>query len=575
MFNEKVLAASRKQGEETQAGYEKMLGKFGDKAPARAKAPKTASGIPIKPVYFPHDLEDLDSEAIGAPGQFPFTRGNLPAQYQFMNWANQPVIGYGLPEHTRERMDTLSARGMTGYFGQKFYNLVYDLVSHEGLDPDHPAARGRVGQCGMAVYSKQDMARLFDGMDLRQMNVIHITYYQVVAAFAQYLALAEEWGVPADELRGNTMNWYHQSAYVGMSAFAPENGHKLAVELINYCTREMPRWNTTNFFCYGIEEAGGTAVQEIGFMLAYGIDLVRACMASGLTADQALLRVGFQVSQANDFFEEICKVRALRRIWATTMRDKFGANDPRSMHVRIHCHTSGVSLTSQQPLVNLIRTSLHTLGAALSGVQAMEVSAYDEALGIPTEESATLALRAQQVIQEETNVTSVTDPLAGSYFVESLTDDIAKAALELADEVEAQGGYIEAQKNGWIRREVEASAERWREEVTSGERRIVGLNCYEEEEEAEPQVFEYPEEVERVAVERVKELRASRDAAKYNDAMVAFTDKAEAFAKTEHKDLGNTGLLEAATAAARADATTGEIMGVLKKALGWSAPHEY
>ena len=174
MFDEKTLAASRKHAEETQAGYNKMLGKFGDKAPVRATAPTTASGIPIKNVYHPHDLEGLDHDAIGAPGQFPFTRGNLPAQYQFMNWANQPVIGYGLPEHTRERMDTLSARGMTGYFGQKFYNLVYDLVSHEGLDPDHPAARGRVGQCGMAVYSKQDMARLFDGMDLRKMNVIHI-----------------------------------------------------------------------------------------------------------------------------------------------------------------------------------------------------------------------------------------------------------------------------------------------------------------------------------------------------------------------------------------------------------------
>ncbi len=575
MFDDSTLSKSKAAAEQQQAGYNKMLERFGDAAPQRATAPKTGSGLPIKNAYFPHDVAHIGHDQIGAPGQFPFTRGNLPAQYQFMNWANQPVIGYGLPEHTRERMDTLSAQGMVGYFGQKFYNLVYDLVSHEGLDPDHPAARGRVGQCGMAVYSKQDMARLFDGMDLRKMNVIHITYYQVVAAFAQYLALADEWGIEHSELRGNTMNWYHQSAYVGMSAFAPESGHKLAVELVNYCGREMPRWNTTNFFCYGIEEAGGTAVQEIGLMLAYGVDFVRACMASGLTADQALLRVGFQVAQANDFFEEICKIRALRRIWATTMRDMFGANDPRSMHVRIHTHTSGACLTSQQPLVNLIRTSLHTLGAALSGVQAMEVSAYDEALGIPTEESATLALRCQQVIQEETNVTAVTDPLAGSYYVEALTDQIAEAALKVLDEVEAQGGYIAAQKSGWIRREVEGSAERWREEVNTGERRIVGMNCYEEGDAQEAEIFEYPDDIEQTAIERVRELRATRDAAKFETAMQAYTDKARAFAKAGHAELGNSGLIEAATDAARADATTGEIMGVLKDALGWSAPHEY
>ncbi|HDL41754.1 MAG TPA: methylmalonyl-CoA mutase, partial [Actinobacteria bacterium] len=205
-----------------------------------------------------------------------------------MHWANQPVIGYGLPEDTRDRMDTLSEQGMIGYFGQKFYNLVYDLVSHEGLDPDHPAARGRVGQCGMAVYSKSDMARLFAGMDLTKMNVVHISYYQVVPSLAQYIALAEDQGLTPDQLRGNSMNWYHQSAYVGMSAFPPRHGQRLAVDLIKYCAENMPRWNTTNFFGYGAEEAGGTAVEETALMLAYGIDLVRACIASGLTADQAL-----------------------------------------------------------------------------------------------------------------------------------------------------------------------------------------------------------------------------------------------------------------------------------------------
>lgn len=561
--------------EKREADYARMVEKFGNKAPARARQPETQGGLPIKTAYFPHDIAHIDFEAIGAPGQYPFTRGNLPAQYQLMNWANQPVIGYGLPEDTRARMDHLSEKGMTGYFGQKFYNLVYDLVSHEGLDPDHPAARGRIGQCGMAVYSVEDMARLFDGLDLDKMNVVHITYYQVIPALAQYIAYAERRGIAPGDLRGNSMNWYHQSAYVGMSAFPADQGLKLAVELIGYCNKHMPRWNTTNFFGYGIEEAGGTATQEIGLMLAFGIELVRACEAAGMKADDVLPRFGFQIAQANDFFEEVCKIRALRRIWAETMSGRFGAEDPRSMHVRIHTHTSGASLTAQQPLVNLIRTTLHAFGAALSGTQAMEVSAYDEALSIPTEESATLALRVQQVIQEETNMTAVSDPLAGSYYVEALTDQMAAAAVALAENVEDQGGYIAAQQSGWVRREVEGSAENWREMVNQGQRRVVGLNCYETEDAQKPNIFKTDPEAEKVAVERVQELRARRDAAKYDKAMAALAEAAKAFAATDVADLNPGALMEASIEAARADATTGEMMGALKDSLGWAAPHEY
>lgn len=575
MFDEPTLKRSREMAEKREADYGRMVEKFGNRAPAHARQPETQSGLPIKTAYFPHDVAHIDYASIGAPGQYPFTRGNLPAQYQLMNWANQPVIGYGLPEDTRARMDHLSEKGMTGYFGQKFYNLVYDLVSHEGLDPDHPAARGRIGQCGMAVYSVEDMARLFDGLDLAKMNVVHITYYQVIPALAQYIAYAERRGVAPGDLRGNSMNWYHQAAYVGMSAFPADQGLKLAVELISYCNKHMPKWNTTNFFGYGIEEAGGTAIQEIGLMLAFGIELVRACEAAGMKADDVLPRFGFQIAQANDFFEEVCKIRALRRVWAETMSGRFGAEDPRSMHVRIHTHTSGASLTAQQPLVNLIRTTLHAFGAALSGTQAMEVSAYDEALSIPTEESATLALRVQQVIQEETNMTAVSDPLAGSYFVEALTDQMTAAAVALAEKVEEQGGYIAAQQSGWIRREVEGSAERWREMVDQGQRKVVGLNCYETEDTRKPNIFKTDPEAERVAIERVQELRARRDGAKYEKAMAGLTAAAKDFAAADIANLDPGTLMEASIEAARADATTGEMMGALKDALGWAAPHEY
>jgi methylmalonyl-CoA mutase N-terminal domain/subunit len=310
-------------------------------------------------------------------------------------------------------------------------------------------------------------------------------------------------------------------------------------------------------------------------MLAFGIELVRACETMGLSADQALPRFGFQIAQANDFFEEICKIRALRRIWATTMAEKFGAKDPRSMHVRIHTHTSGACLTAQQPLVNLIRTTLHAFGAALSGTQAMEVSAYDEALSIPTEEAATLALRVQQVIQEETNVTAVSDPLAGSYYVEALTDQICNAALDFVERIEKQGGYIAAQRSGWIRREIESSAERWREMVNAGQRKVVGLNCYETDEAPQENIFRVDEEVERVAVERMEALRKTRDTGVHAKAMEAFGKAAADFASTKVENLSGSHLIEAAIGAARANATTGEMMGAMKESLGWAAPHEY
>src|SRR4051794_10730014 len=568
MLDADKLAGSEEAAARWQAEYDRIAERFGGARPRT-----THSGIPLKPAYFHHDVPaGVENEA---PRSYPFTRGNLAAQYQFMTWANQPGIGHRLPEQTRERMDLLAAQGMVGYFGQRFYNLVYDLVSHEGLDPDDPAARGRIGQCGMAVYSVRDMERLFAGLDPTQMNVVHITYYQVIPALAQYIAYAEKLGLTPDQLRGNSMNWYHQSAYVGMSAFPPRAGHKLAVELISFCAKRMPRWNTTNLFAYGVEEAGGTATQEIGLMLAYGIDLVRSCMEAGLQPDEFLPRFGFQIAQANDFFEEICKVRAMRRIWATTMHERFGAQDPRSMHVRIHTHTSGAVLTAQQPQVNLIRATLHTLGAALAGTQAMEVSAYDEALAIPTEEAATLALRTQQVIQEETNVTAVSDPLAGSYYVEALTDQVAAKALELVERIEELGGYTAAQETDWIRSEVEDSARQWREDVDSGDRRLVGVNCYEVQEEQPTPIFQVDPTVEQVAVERIQELRATRDQARYDDAIGRFAEAAEAFAAKETAELGDGALLDAAIDAARAEASTGEMMGVLKTALGWRAPHVF
>jgi methylmalonyl-CoA mutase N-terminal domain/subunit len=562
-FNSEFVAATRKLEAEWRAKFDALAQKFGvDPAAYRLQ---TDSGLPIKPVYFPHDVAEQSYGMLSAPGIYPFTRGLYPAQYQFMRWANQPVIGYGLPEDTRKRMDYLQSQGMTGYFGNTFYNLVYDLVSHEGIDPDHPAAEGRVGQCGMAVYTLEDNARLFDGLPLDKINVIHISYYEVLPVLAHYLAYARRRGVPWAELGGNSMSWYYQSAYVGMTCFPPKAGMALAAELVSFCTREMPRWNTVNIFGYGMEEAGATAVQEVAFSVAAGIDYARACLASGLKADQFLSRFGFQISQSNDFFEEICKIRALRRLWARKCHE-LGARDPKSMHVRIHTHTSGSVLTAQQPLNNLIRTTLHAFGAALSGVQAMEVSSFDEALAIPTEHAHTMALRIQQIIQEESGITRVADPLGGSYYVESLTNQIEAAAEKIFGEVESRGGYHKC--HDYVRAQIEASAARWRDQIDTKERVLVGMNKYESSEVQDIEVFRVNPESERVAVERIRELRARRDAQRWEAAMAALDTAASRFAGGE---IGR--LVPAMIEASDADATTGELMGVLKKHLGWTSPY--
>lgn len=562
-FTPEFLAATRELEKEWQKNFDKMAQKFG--IDPQSYVNQTNSGLPLKPAYFPHDVAGLSSDALAAPGSFPFTRGVNAAQYQFMPWANQPVIGCGLPEETRARMDYLQGMGMKGYFGNTFYNLVYDLVSHEGIDPDHPAAEGHVGRCGMAVYSCQDNARLFDGLELPKLNVVHIADYEDMPVLAHYLAYARRRGVAWEDLRGNSMNYHIQSAYHGSTCFPPKAGVDLTVEMIHFCSKRMPKWNTVNIDGYEMEEAGADAVEEVGFSAAAGIDYARECVAKGLHPDEFIGRFGFQMSQSNDFFEEVCKIRALRRIWARKCYE-LGARDPRNMHVRVHTHTSGAMLTAQQPLNNLIRTTLHSFGAALAGVQAMEVSAFDEALGIPTEHSATLSLRVQQIIQDESGITRVADPLGGSYYVETLTNQIETAALKIFDEVEKRGGYHKC--HGYVRATIEASAVRWRDQVDAKKRIVVGMNKYVTDEPLETDIYTANPESERVAIERVKALRTERDNAKWEAAMAELDRAATRF------KAGEVGVLfPAMIEASDADATTGELMGVLKRHLGWAPPY--
>jgi len=524
------------------------------------------SGIPIKPLYTPSDVEDIPYSEIGVPGQFPFTRGNYPMGYQFMAWANQPVMGCGTPEETRARMDYLREQGMTGYFGHAHYNLVYDLATHGGFDPTDRAAEGRVGECGMSVYSVPTMEILFKDLPLDKMNVVHITMNQNLPILAIYLAYSKSRGYSPDQLRGNSMNWYHTyNVASGLASFPPEMCDRLAAELIWYCTKNMPKWNTTNLFGYGIEESGANAYEEVAVIVSAGMSICRRCIKLGLAPDDFLPRFGFQIGQGNDFFEEIAKIRALRKIWAKTNRNIFGAKKPQSMQVRIHTHTSGAMLTAQQPLVNLIRTSIQGLGAALSGVQAMEIPGYDEALAIPSEDAARLALRIQQVVAEETNVDKVTDPLGGSYYVEALTAELEKKAMGLIDDIEEKGGFIKAWESGYIRSVIETSARKWKEKVDSGKQTVIGVNKYKMEDEQKIPLYKIDPETERLQKERDIDYKKGRDAEKYEVAMNELEKTLISFknGNNDHR------LVPKMIEAASCNATSGEMMECMKKTLGW------
>jgi len=526
----------------------------------------TYSGIPLKPLYTPEDIAHIPYDEIGVPGKFPFTRGNYPMGYQFMPWANQPVIGCGTPEETRARMDYLREQGMTGYFGRAFYNLVYDLATHGGFDPADRAAEGRIGECGMSVYSVPTMEILFKDIPLDQTNVVHITMNQTLPILAIYIAYAESRGYSTDQLRGNSMNWYHTyNVASGLATFPPKICDKLASELIWYCTKNMPLWNTTNLFGYGIEEAGANAYEEVAVIVSAGMSITRRCVEMGLDPDEFLPRFGFQIGQGNDFFEEIAKIRALRKVWAKTNKNIFGAKKPQSMHVRIHTHTSGAMLTAQQPLVNLIRTTIQGLGAALSGVQAMEIPGYDEALAIPSEDAARLSLRIQQVVAEETNITRVIDPLGGSYYLEWLTSELEKKAQELIEKIEDQGGFIEAWENGYIRSVIESSARKWKEATDSAKRTVIGVNKYRMEEEQKIPIYKIKPETADIQKERDFYYKKNRDKDSYDKAMIKLKEKLIQFKRGENDH----SLVPAMIEAARSDATSGEMMTLMKETLGW------
>ncbi len=568
MFDDKTVEACRKMMEKHD---ELIQTRYQGKDFSSATG---SSEIPVKPFYTPADIEDVDFEKdIGLPGQYPYTRSNYPIHYQFQPWINQPVHGYGLPEHTRERMDMLAKAGMEGYFGGRAYNLVWDVPTYFGVDPDEPDAQGYQGKDGVCCVTDEDFGRMLHDIDLSKTNIVLING-DTLPILAHYIAYAESQGVPRDQLRGNTMNWEFTAWYAPNFLWETEGALKLATDLIHFCSNEMPKWNHTNIQGHGISETGADAVHQMAYSIACARAVADSCVKAGIEPDAFLPGIGFQIAQGNDFFEYICMFRAWRKLWATVCRERFGAKKPSSMQLRTHTHTSCFELTKQQPLVNLIRSAYHALGAALSGTTAMEIPGYDEPIGIPTEESAVLALRIQQVLRHETGITKVGDPLAGSYYVEWLTKRMEEEGAAILKEIDDAGGFVKAHKSGMLISNLRKRANEWRKKVDSGELTIVGWNKYIVEEEEPIQAFKPDPEVGRIAAERIKEYRARRDQAKTDAALNALVAAAEKLDKGEY---GN--VMPACVEAAKAKATAGEISKALRKVFKWgpeysvSLPH--
>jgi methylmalonyl-CoA mutase N-terminal domain/subunit len=523
------------------------------KLPLREEVDFTSvSGRSVEPVYTPLDLPG-GSEPLELPGVFPFTRGVHPTMYRGRLWTMRQFAGYGTAEDTNRRYKFLLERGQTGL------SVAFDFPTLMGYDADHPRSEGEVGKCGVAVTSARDMETLFDGIPLDRVSTSMTINGPAAMLFCFYVAAAERQGVPPEKLRGTNQNdilkeYLAQHAWI----FPVEPALKIIVDLFEWASEHAPQWNTISISGYHIREAGATAAQELAFTLANGFEYVERGLARGLDIDQFAPRLSFFWDVHNDFFEEIAKLRAARRIWARRLRGKYGARDERSWKMRFHCQTAGVTLTAQQPHNNVARVAYQALAAVLGGTQSLHTNAYDETLALPTEESVRIALRTQQLLAYETGVPNVADPLGGSYYVEALTDQLEREAEGLFAEIEAQGGVVRALESGWFQRQIAGSSARFQAEVEQGRRVVVGLNEFVETSEHEVEILKVGDEAERSQREAVARLRADRDGALAERRLAALGDAARA----------GVNVIPAMLDCARAYCTLFEIRHVLEQIYG-------
>ncbi len=519
---------------------------------------RTHAGVEIRSVYGPDDLEGFDpARDLGRPGDPPFTRGVYETMYRGRVWTMRQYAGMGTAAETNRRFRYLLGKGQTGL------SVAFDLPTQMGYDSDHPRSEGEVGKTGVAIDSIDDMRRLFAGIPLDRVTTSMTINATAPILLLLYELVAEEQGVPASALGGTVQNdLLKEYAARGTYIYPPKPSMRLITDLFAYCRERLPRWNTISISGYHIREAGATAVQEVAFTLANAIAYVRAAVDAGLEVDEFGPRLSFFFACHMNFFEEVAKFRAARRMWARIMGERFGARDPRSMMLRFHTQTGGATLTAQQPENNIVRTAYEAMAAVLGGTQSLHTNSYDEALALPTEHAVKVALRTQQVLAHETGVVDTVDPLGGSYFVESLTNEIEVRATELIDKIDGMGGSVAAIEAGWMQDEIAESAYRIQQEIEGGELIVVGVNRFQDEAESPPELLRIDESEVAAQIERVRALRAGRDQATVDRTLAAVAETAR----------GTGNLLHPMREALSARATLGEVSEALRSVFGTYEP---
>ncbi len=522
---------------------------------SRKKEFKTASDIELEALYTPLDIDDLDYlSELNFPGQYPYTRGVYATMYRSRLWTMRQYAGFGTAKETNQRYRYLLEQGQTGL------SVAFDLPTQIGYDSDQPLARGEVGRVGVAIDTLKDMETLFDKIPLDKVSTSMTINAPAAVLLAMYVAVAEKQGVDRSKLAGTVQNDILKEYIArGTYIFPPEPSLKLVTDIFEFCSQELPRWNSISISGYHIREAGSDAIQELAFTLGNGIEYVESALERGLNIDDFAPRLSFFFNAQMNFFEEIAKFRAARRLWAEIMRERFGAKKDKSCMLRFHTQTAGAALTAQQPENNIIRVAYQALAAALGGTQSLHTNSFDEALGLPTEKSVKIALRTQQILAEETGVADVIDPLGGSYLIESMTDTLVEEARDYLEEIDKLGGMAEAIEAGFVQREIQETAYEMQKDIDNQEQIVVGVNKYQEEEEEEIEdILKVDPELEQSQKESLQRVRVNRDATKVEKHLTKLREAAE---KEEN-------LMYPILAAVKDYVSIGEICGVLRDIFG-------
>lgn len=549
---EKEKLEEIKMGEKkwTEGKVKKAISRF----PERKEKFTTGSNIEVDRLYTPEDIKELDyKEKLGFPGEYPYTRGVQPTMYRGRLWTMRQYAGFATAEESNKRYKYLLEQGQTGL------SVAFDLPTQIGYDSDHGLSEGEVGKVGVAIDSLKDMEILFDGIPLDKVSTSMTINAPASVLLAMYIAVAEKQGVSKDKLRGTIQNDILKEYIArGTYIFPPEPSMRLITNIFEYCSKEVPKWNTISISGYHIREAGSTASQEVAFTLADGIAYVDAAINAGLDVDDFAPRLSFFFNAHNDLLEEVAKYRAARRLWAKIMKERFGANKEKSMMLKFHTQTAGSTLTAQQPDNNIIRVTIQTLAAVLGGTQSLHTNSRDEALALPTEESVRIALRTQQIVAHESGVTETIDPLAGSYYIENLTNRIEEEAMSYIEKIDELGGAPKAIERGYIQKEIQNSAYNYQMEVESEERIVVGVNKFQTEEQEHKDILKVDPEVERLQREKLRTLKEERNNEEVENRL------------KELKKAANTSenLMPYILEAVKSYATLGEICGVLRETFG-------